>query len=112
MSGDGTVKVGRTRIAIPSGIRQDFAEELAERLNKRLAQIEEESQRIDTQGFALQLAFEYALRMHQLSEERQQESAEVARALQQLNEELERLLAPRPEQPDPAKTTPFRKPTG
>jgi hypothetical protein len=103
------VRVGRITIPVPEGVRRELADDIAERLTSRLAEIEAKSTRVDTQIFALQLAFEYALRLHALSEEQQEISAGLTKALSQLNEELEILLATKP--PEPPKTTPFPRPT-
>lgn len=61
---------------------------LAEALDARLAEIEEQTGRVDTQLFALLTAFQFAGDLHRLRRERDEEQRELVKLLDQLAERL------------------------
>lgn len=77
---------------MPDGVRMELAEEIADRLTMQLREIEVKAQKVDTLIFALQLAFDYALRHQQQAEAHQSEQADLVRELLAVNELLESLL--------------------
>jgi len=93
MNSPRTVRIGRTPVAVPDSVRLDLAEEIAEQLTAQLAEIEAKAQKVDTLTFALQLAFENALRYQQQADAYQDEQADLIRELLAVNEQLEALLA-------------------
>jgi hypothetical protein len=101
------LRIGTTPVAVPAGVRPALAEEIAARVASRLKEIETQSNRVDTQGHAIQLAFEYALKMQQLAESHDQQSAEVVKAIAELNDALETMLNQPPPTPPTGNTTRF-----
>jgi cell division protein ZapA (FtsZ GTPase activity inhibitor) len=88
------VKVGAISVAAPEGASEALAQELAAKVESRLKEIEGESGRIDTLGFALQVALEYAYKVQLLARDRQRETAELVKVLAELNAAIEETLPP------------------
>lgn len=92
MSNLRVIRIKGSDILVPEGLRMDLAEEIAERLLKRLAAIEAEAGKVDTIGYALQLAFDSMVQLHEQAAKSQADLVELVKSLAQLNEELESLL--------------------
>jgi len=118
MTSDGQmpVRLGNTRITVPVYQTKARTEQLVEELNARLKALETEGGRIDTQVYALQLAFHYAVEAAEARRAADEETGEFARALQRILDAL-RALADIPDTPDdgdkpspdpPSNLTPFR----
>jgi hypothetical protein len=86
------IRLKGSDIVVPDGMRLELAEEIAERLLKRLAAIESDSGKVDTIGFALQLAFDSMVQLHGQAASRQADVVELVKSLAQLNDELEAFL--------------------
>jgi len=86
------IRLKGSDVIVPDGLRMDLAEEIAERLLKRLAAIEAEAGKVDTIGFALQLAFDSMVQLHEQAASSQADVVELVKSLAQLNDELESLL--------------------
>lgn len=89
------IYIAGKKIQIP--IYQDLKEtqRIADLVTERIRRIEADAERIDTQAFALQTAFEFATEMLALREENDQDQRELIKALDgilahlnQLNEKL------------------------
>lgn len=95
MSNHRVIRIKGSDILVPEGLRMDLAEEIAERLVKRLAAIEADAGWVDTIGFALQVAFDSMVQLHEQAGSAQGDVVELVKALAQLNEELETMLRTR-----------------
>jgi len=73
------VRVSGQHISVPVYGTDEVTLQAVEAVNKRLKEIEEESTRIDTHGFALQAAVYFAAQ-YRLEQERRQAEAEKVRA--------------------------------
>jgi len=87
------VRVGNTRITVPVYRTPGETEALAAELTEALRDIEAASDRINTQAFALQLAFACAVRAAEAERSAEADTREVARALDQLLKRLRALVA-------------------
>lgn len=85
------VHLGKARIRVPIVGDEATTLRLAEELSARLQQIETESERIDTQAFALRAAFEYAAELHRLRRERDEEQHDLAIVLDRVVSSLQDL---------------------
>ncbi|MBI4559755.1 MAG: hypothetical protein HY706_19365 [Candidatus Hydrogenedentes bacterium] len=85
-------RVGGVLMAVPIVRDLETTRNIIDIVNRRLAEIEAESTKIDTQLFALQAATGFAADFRELQEERAGEQRELARALQGLAGELRSLL--------------------
>ena len=65
---------------------------LIQRLNQRIQEIEKESDRIDTQAFALQAALSFAAELTEIEAEQEEETTQVFNDLDNLSKTLEHLL--------------------
>lgn len=92
MSAKRRVKIRGVAVQVPDAMRLELAEDIAERLTRRHEAIEEEYGRVDSVGYAMQLAFDAATQLHDVGQHGQSDVAELVKALSQLNEEIEKLL--------------------
>lgn len=91
------VEVGGVKLALPVFQDRETTLRIVEEVNKRLAEIESESQRIDTQAFALEAAFSFAAQAAELEQHKQRETSEVLVSLTKLSESLRALLEETPD---------------
>ena len=84
--------LGRIRLHAPVYGSEGATRELAADVNRRLKEIEEKSQRIDTQAFALLAALSFAANVQDLKEAQQEETASVLVTLDEFSESLDGLL--------------------
>ncbi len=86
------VKIGRVSLQIPVYGTEDATLRIVHELNERLKRVEAESDRIDTQAFALKVAASFAAEADDLREQADQEKRELLLALHRVSESLRALL--------------------
>ena len=111
------LRLGNANVTVPIYQTKARTAEIVEALTQRLKAIEATSDRIDTQAFALQLAFEFAVRAAEAERVAEEETRDMARAMDRFLASLRALVqATRegggddpPSTPEPpTNLTPFR----
>lgn len=87
-----TVEVGRTKLVVPEGVNTATARNAAATVAAKVQQIEDEAPYVDTQRFALQAAFEFALLLEGAREAATAETRETLLALNTLQDRLTEIL--------------------
>lgn len=86
------VKLGGKTVHVPVYKDEQTTLRIVEHVNQRLAEIEEASPRIDTQAFALQTAYLFALDVEHAHAEEAEDEADLIRALTRLQLSLKEVL--------------------
>lgn len=102
------VRLGKVTLQVPVVDDEETTREIAASISRRLDEIEKASPRIDTQGFALRVAYEYAAQAHGLAADLEEANRQFLRALGEVNDRLTVILdgyeearrAPSPKQPE------------
>lgn len=87
------VRIHKVPITVPVVESQAVTEALVAQLSERLATIEEEAERVDTQAFAIRAAFDYLVELHQIRQENERDQKELMVALSALTDRLHALSA-------------------
>jgi len=85
------VRIAGKNITVPVYRTTEHTKALAARLNERIKEIEAESDRIDTQAFALQAALSFAAEAVAMEQDHEAEQAELHNDLDELGRRLENL---------------------
>lgn len=86
------VRIGGKTLKVPVYRDRRTTLRIVKRLNERLAEIEKESPRIDTQAFALEAALSFAAELDEAEESRDADSTELFNDLDVLSSTLDNLL--------------------
>lgn len=86
------VRLGKVNLRVPVVDDPETTRRLASEITERLAAIEKASPRIDTQGFALRVAYEYAVQAHALQADIEEATRQFLRALGEMNDRLTAIL--------------------
>lgn len=86
------VRLGKVSLQVPVVDNPETTRRIASEITERLAAIEKASPRIDTQGFALRVAYEYAAQAHALEGDVAEATREFLRALGEMNDRLTGIL--------------------
>jgi len=86
------VAIGRTKVRMPVIESREFTEAIARRVTERLAEMEEKAERVDTQGFALRAAFEFAAEAALLREEQRDTERDLVRAIDGIADRIGRIV--------------------
>ncbi|MBI3119824.1 MAG: cell division protein ZapA, partial [Candidatus Hydrogenedentes bacterium] len=78
------VQLGNAKLRIPVFRDEVTTRTLAQQVSERLKKIEGESERIDTQAFALRAAFEFAAEVHELRVAREQDQRDMGVCLDRI----------------------------
>ena len=93
MNGDAIeVKLGRVQAKVPIYKTEEDTLRLVDLINERLLEIEAQSDRIDTQAFALKAAYAFAVEAAKSDDEREQDTHEFFAAVHAIAEGLQELL--------------------
>lgn len=87
-----TVKIGRITVSVPVHVDEEQTLRLVDRLNRKLAEIEESSTRIDSQAFAIQLAYAFAVEAEEQKAARTEDEHEVIRRLSDFHDRLREIV--------------------
>ncbi len=85
------LEIARIKMRVPLYKDEDTTREIAREVEERIAQIEEETDIIDTQKNAVKAAFAYAVEQRELIEEQEEDIRELAKALEKITAELKAL---------------------
>jgi hypothetical protein len=85
------VKIGAMSLVLPVHIDINTTNKIVQEVEDRLKRIEEESETVDTQRFAVQAAYEFAGMLHDLQNEHREDTRELIKALEQLVTQLKEL---------------------
>lgn len=87
------VKLGKVTLQVPLvDDDEKTTRDIAAKITQRLNDIEKASPRIDTQGFALRVAYEYAAKAHALAADLEDANRQFLRALGEMNDRLTGIL--------------------
>ncbi len=86
------VKMGGKTVTVPIVKNEETTLRIVERVNQRLQDIEESSPRIDTQAFALQTAYSFAVELAQAEAAEADDQQDTLEALGRLQRSLEDVL--------------------
>lgn len=86
------VKVGMVPVLLPVHINREITEKIVQQVEERLERIEKESDTIDTQRFAIQAAYEFAVDLFDLEEQYKADEVDLIKVLQHMSEELRQLI--------------------
>jgi len=87
------VKIANATVQVPVHIDEATTQALAEEVNARIQAIQEGSDRIDTQAFALRAAYELAANLHAENQRQERETKELLVALDAIASRLKQLAA-------------------
>jgi hypothetical protein len=99
------LKIGALPVVLPIHVDMDTTLEIAGEVEERLKRIEDESDTVDTQRFAVQAAYEYAAELRDLKIEHKEDTDELTKTLDKIVTLLKQLtkrfhLAALPEEKD------------
>lgn len=86
------VQVGGKTIRVPVYRDRETTQRLVRRVNERLKAIEQESDRIDTQAFALEAAIAFAAELDEAEADIEAEQTELFTALDRLSKTVDQLV--------------------
>jgi len=86
------VKLGGKSLEVPVYRDMRATQKLIERLNQRLKDIEAQSGRIDTQAFALEAAYTFAVEAQRLADDVEAERHETVKELDRLSKAVDKLV--------------------
>ncbi len=86
-----TLKIANVTLPVPVYIDEKTTRAVAQRVSERIKAVEESFGRVDTQGFALRAAYEFATELHALQLQSDTETQEVNTALSALATRLQEL---------------------
>ena len=87
------VRIGNANVTVPVVDNPSTTEAIAAQLTEDLARIEKASKRIDTYGSLVQLAYEQAVKNHELRQEREETNRAFLRELSAVQQRLESLVS-------------------
>ena len=87
-----TVMIGRNKVSVPLYRDLETTETIAGEVAERLEQIETKSPVVDTQKFAVQAAYEFAMERRALEDEQREDTQDLVKALERLAKELRQLV--------------------
>lgn len=87
------VKIANATVQVPEHIDEATTQALANEVSARLRAIQEGSDRIDTQAFALRAAYEFAVERHTENQRQERETKELLVALDAILSRLKQLAA-------------------
>lgn len=85
-------RIANVRLRLPVYRDKQTTLELAEAVTARIGEMEEKAGRVDSQAFALQAAFAYAVELHAERAERDGDTRELLKALDAIATQLNGLL--------------------
>ncbi len=86
------IMLGRLKLKVPVYKSAEFTQKIADEVTKRLQEIESQSDRIDTQAFALSAAMSYAIEVAKARDEASSDTRQMLLALNRISEALRDLL--------------------
>lgn len=89
--GKAKVRIGSIPVTLPIHIDMETTGILARQVEERLKRIEDESDIIDTQRFAVQAAYEFAAELYDLEEMQEQDTRDLVKALERIATQLREL---------------------
>ncbi len=87
------LKIGAMTLVVPVHRNLEETRAVAREVEERLAAIEASSSYVDTQRYAVQAAFEFAVEKRLLEERQREEVQDLAKALERLTSRLKSLAA-------------------
>lgn len=94
------VNLGASKVRVPVVDDPATTQKIAAQITKRLQEIEEDADRIDTLYFFQLTAFQMAAALHQAEQDHDADSREILDSLEKMHRKLQRLLdAYQPEKP-------------
>ena len=94
------VRLGGVTLPVPLHQSEEETLRLAEEMNDRLKAIESSAARVDSQAFALQLAYSYALEVELLKMKLHDEQREIEKALEEVLNRFKVIARNQPVLPD------------
>lgn len=88
-------RIAKVNLRLPIYRDRQTTLAIAEEVSARVAEMEEEAGRIDSQAFALQAAFAYAAELHAEKAERETDNRELLKVLDRIAGQLARMLEER-----------------
>lgn len=85
-------RVAKVNLRLPLYRDKQTTLAIAEEVSARVAQMEEQAGRIDSQAFALQAAFAYAAELHAEKDERDADTRDLLKVLDRIAGQLKLLL--------------------
>lgn len=86
------VKVAGMTVVLPVHEDMDTTAKIVAEVEKRLARIEDESDVVNTQQFAIQAAYEFAAKLHEEECRHREDERDMIKALEQLSSQLKQLV--------------------
>lgn len=88
-----TTRIANVKVRVPVYIDKATTKALAGQVSERVAATESASDRIDTQAFALQTAFEFAVELDALKREHAEDEKELTIAFERIASKLKDLVS-------------------
>ena len=85
------VRIGTLPVVLPVHIDRETTGKIAQQVEDRILRIEEESDTVDTQRFAVQAAYEFAAELHDLEQETRADTNALIKALESVAAQLKQL---------------------
>jgi hypothetical protein len=82
------VKIGKATLKVPVCVDEPTTLAVAQQISDRLKEIEDHATRIDTQAFALQAAYEFAVDAYLVRKEQDRDAHELAKSLEAIASRL------------------------
>ena len=86
------VNIANVALSVPIHENTETTKRIVANLEAKLRQIEDQSTRVDSQAFALQLAYEYAVQLQTLQKDKEQDNKDMLIALDALQSKLHELV--------------------
>ena len=97
------VRIRGIPVLLPVHIDEETTAALVQEVEDRFKRIEDESDTVDTQRFALQTAYEYAIELYEMEARQKQDTNDLVKVLERIVQELKdltkRFHLPPPEPP-------------
>lgn len=94
------VRLGGVSLTVPLYQNEEDTQRLAKEINDRLKEIESKATRVDSQAFALRLAYSYALEIELLKKKVRVDQREIEKALDELLNRFKAIVRNQPVSPD------------
>ncbi len=85
------LKIANVTVPVPVYVDEKTSQAVARQVSERIKEIEETFGRVDTQGYALRAAYEFAAELHALQRQNDTDTQEVNSALSALATRLQEI---------------------
>lgn len=87
-----SLKIANVTVPVPVYINEKTTREVAQQVTEKMKEIEGVFGRVDTQGFAIRAAYEFAMELHALQHQNEKDTQELNSALSALTTRLQELV--------------------